>query len=264
MTKTHEATDWLQVKAALAAPFPSYIIRWKAKDYDALTGRAKALAYITARDVMNRLDEAAGLENWSDAYRVVFGADGTRFGVECTLTVSGISKTGVGYAEDAGGARSPHDGDNHTLKAAYSDALKRAAVKFGIARYLYALPTQWVEYDGSKFVRLPVLPIWAAPGGDVQAPENKAPLPTPPSERMKVEETTVGKTTPGEMTPAQARALILPLGTRNHPEWKGRTLGELHAQNAELIAYLAGDTYNPSSVAARQIKQAARVLAQAA
>ena len=34
-------------------------------------------------------------------------------------------------------------------------------VRLGIARYLYALPTQWVEYDGSEFVRLPVLPIWA-------------------------------------------------------------------------------------------------------
>ena len=33
------------------------------------------------------------------------------------------------------------------MKAAFSDALKRAAVKLGVGRYLYRLGGQWVDYD---------------------------------------------------------------------------------------------------------------------
>ena len=49
------------------------------------------------------------------------------------------------------------------MKAAFSDALKRAAVKFGVGRYLYRLPAQWLDYDSQKrqFARPPTLPDWA-------------------------------------------------------------------------------------------------------
>jgi hypothetical protein len=52
----------------------------------------------------------------------------------------------------------PDDGDK--LKAVSSDALKRAAIKLGIGRYLYRLPRLWVEYDPLRrqFVRPPQLP----------------------------------------------------------------------------------------------------------
>jgi hypothetical protein len=56
--------------------------------------------------------------------------------VKCRLTVLGVSKEDVG------------EGDS--LKAAFSDALKRAAVKFGVGRYLYRLEKQWVDYDPEK------------------------------------------------------------------------------------------------------------------
>jgi len=49
-----------------------------------------------------------------------------------------ISKTDVGSPSEQ-----PDVGDR--LKAAFSDALKRAAVKFGIGRYLYRLSAQWVD-----------------------------------------------------------------------------------------------------------------------
>jgi hypothetical protein len=62
--------------------------------------------------------------------------------------------------EDVGGqSEQPDEGDRR--KAAFSDALKRAAVKFGIGRYLYRQKPQWVDYDPQKrqFVRPPVLPM---------------------------------------------------------------------------------------------------------
>ena len=85
------------------------------------------------------------------------GAVDGRSAVECTLTVCGVSKTDVGTSGESADA----------AKAAYSDALKRAAVKFGIGRYLYALPKQWVNYDEQKkqLAQIPTLPKWATPNG---------------------------------------------------------------------------------------------------
>jgi hypothetical protein len=60
----------------------------------------------------------------------------------------------------------PDGGDR--LKAAFSDALKRAAVKFGVGRYLYRLPAQWVDYDAQKrrFARTPEMPRESTPAGN--------------------------------------------------------------------------------------------------
>ena len=69
-----------------------------------------------------------------------------------------ITKSDVG-----GPSEQPDEGDRR--KAAFSDALKRAAVKFGIGRYLYRLPNQWLDYDPQRrqFARPPTLPAWALP-----------------------------------------------------------------------------------------------------
>ncbi len=101
--------------------------------------RALALRYIDARLVMGRLDEVVGFHNWQDAYTLLPTGE-----VECRLSVriggEWITKTDVG-----GQSEQPDDGDK--MKSAYSDALKRAAVKFGIGRYLYRLPQEWMDYD---------------------------------------------------------------------------------------------------------------------
>src|SRR5262249_53236793 len=45
------------------------------------------------------------------------------------------------------------------------DALKRVAVRVGVGRYLYSLPSQWCDYDPQRkcFTRTPQLPAWALP-----------------------------------------------------------------------------------------------------
>jgi hypothetical protein len=145
------ATEMLK---ALSAPFAPEEIHWKAQ---AVKGdRALAVGYIDARAVMDRLDEVCGL-NWCDDYDVLPGG-----GVVCRLqvTIEGrtIVKTDVGSPSEQ-----PDDGDK--LKAAFSDGLKRAAVKLGIGRYLYRLPKQWVDYDAQRksLKWPPKLPNWALP-----------------------------------------------------------------------------------------------------
>lgn len=140
---------------ALTAPFPTDAVHWKPLSVKG--NRALAAAYLDARAVMQRLDSVFGVGGWKDRYQLVNGGS-----VVCTLSVKvdgeWIEKTDVGSPSEQ-----PDDGDK--LKAAFSDALKRAAVKLGIGRYLYRLPQQWLDYDPQRrsFVKLPQLPAWALP-----------------------------------------------------------------------------------------------------
>src|SRR5207248_98234 len=58
------------------------------------------------------------------------------------------------------GSPSEQPDEHDRVKAAFSDALKRAAVKFGVGRYLYRLPSTWCDYDPQKrqLRQLPSLP----------------------------------------------------------------------------------------------------------
>ncbi|WP_435005130.1 Rad52/Rad22 family DNA repair protein [Tundrisphaera lichenicola] len=118
-----QGTKYPEIFAALAAPLPRESLRKK-------KGRGgDMLTYMTSRGVMNRFDDVLGPENWKESYRQM--PDGELF---CRITItlpdgSRVTKgdVGIGQGPDAGIKR----------KAIYSDALKRAAVKFGVGRYLY-------------------------------------------------------------------------------------------------------------------------------
>jgi hypothetical protein len=147
----------MTVAERLAEPFPPEAVGWKPQSIKG--DRAMAVAYIDARDVMDRMDDVLGVGEWQDSYDLL--PDGS---VMCRLSVriqgEWIVKADVGSPSDQ-----PDSGDR--LKAAFSDALKRAAIKFGIGRYLYRLPIQWADYDSMKkqFRSPPNLPAWAIPKG---------------------------------------------------------------------------------------------------
>lgn len=143
------------IQAALAAPFDPDEIKWKPGKVSG--NRCLGLAYIDARLVQDRLDDVLGIGNWQDAYTI----DGSG-SVECRLSLKlngeWITKCDIGSLSEQ-----PDAGDK--LKAAFSDALKRAAVKFGVGRYLYALKSMWCDFDPvKKFItNPPELPAWARP-----------------------------------------------------------------------------------------------------
>jgi len=155
MNATTTAIDPRRVAELLAAPFEAVAIHWKPAVVSG--NRAMALPYLDARAVQDRLDSVVGVEGWQDHYEVL--PDGSAV---CSLRVrigaDWICKVDVGAPSEQ-----PDEGDRR--KAAFSDALKRAAVKFGIGRYLYRLPRQWADYDPHKrqFVRVPALPPSALP-----------------------------------------------------------------------------------------------------
>lgn len=150
---------------ALAAPFDPSLIRFKPAVVNG--NRALALAYVDARVIQDRLDDVLGVEGWQDDYECL--ADGS---VVCRLRLR-LGNEWVTKVDVGGPSEQPDGGDR--LKAAFSDALKRAAVKFGIGRFLYRLPAQWHDYDPQRrqFVRPPTLPAFAQPRPE-PAPAPKA------------------------------------------------------------------------------------------
>jgi hypothetical protein len=145
------------IQKALAEPFPADAVGWKVQTVAKDQPRALAVAYIDARCVIDRLNAVVGLGGWQDAYDLL--PDGC---VVCRLSVridgEWVTKVDVGGESDQS-----NGGDKR--KAAFSDSLKRAAVKFGVARYLYDLPGVWCDYDPKKkqLAKTPALPAWASP-----------------------------------------------------------------------------------------------------
>ena len=167
------AETMAEVGAALAALFDPAEVKWKPQVVKG--NKARAIAYIDVRLVCDRLDEVLGVGNWQDEYAVL--PDGS---VTCRLRLrlggQWITKMDVGSPSEQ-----PDGGDR--LKAAFSDALKRTAVKFGIGRYLYRLPAQWVDYDPAKkqLVTRPQLPNWALPDRRPQQQQQRQRPQQPPA-----------------------------------------------------------------------------------
>lgn len=227
------------VAAALAAPFPAHDIEWRVQSSGTKsdgTPWAKVLAYVTARGIMERLDLVFGIGGWADSY--IVGPGG---GVVCKLScrIDGEWVTKEDGAENT---------DIEAVKGGLSSALKRAAVKFGVGRYLYRVEEGWAvisergEFsaktkDGNWFRwSPPALPSWAvAGGGSGSSPSPVAVLPGNAAEQaapvvaVKVTDTA----TPAPVRPAPAPA------SAGHGAWRsvkvlpfikkyvGRTLGDM-------------------------------------
>lgn len=128
------ATKHLDFFAALSAPFEKDEVKVKEVKYKGKDGRQNVdrQPYVTARTVMNRLDNVCGPENWWDDYVP------SENSVRCILTIrlpdrQTLTKQDAGGYPDMKGPSAEED----TEKGGFSDAFKRAAVKFGVARYLY-------------------------------------------------------------------------------------------------------------------------------
>lgn len=119
---------------ALALPFPAASISWRVGSTTADKTRGMALAYIDARDVMERLDDVCGVGGWQATYPHAGQKTVCSIGILC----------GDHWVWKSNGAG---DSDIEAEKGALSDAFKRAAVLWGVGRYLYSLPSPWVELE---------------------------------------------------------------------------------------------------------------------
>lgn len=120
--------------AKLREPFEPDRISWRVGSTTKDKSKGMALAYIDARDVMQRLDDVCGPENWQCDYPHAATKTVCRIGI----------KIGGEWVWKANGAG---DTDIESEKGALSDAFKRAAVLWGIGQYLYDLDSPWVTLD---------------------------------------------------------------------------------------------------------------------
>lgn len=143
---------------ALKEPFDPRLIHWRVGATTKDKSKGIALAYINARDAMKRLDDVMGM-NWQCRYP---------FEGCCEIGLL-INNEWIWRSNGAG------ETDIEGEKGRYSDAFKRAAVMWGIGRYLYYLPNVWVPLkpQGNSHVidGMPNLPTWALP--ESHKPENK-------------------------------------------------------------------------------------------
>lgn len=93
------------------------------------------ISHVLVRERLGRVDPA-----WAATYRplAATGADpiggGQYYPIECALTIKNVTRVGVGQASSASAS-------DTVIKAAHSDALKRAGLEYGVGAYLRALPT---------------------------------------------------------------------------------------------------------------------------
>ena len=130
-------TDWKKIQAEFAEPFSANDIEWRiSMAGESSVGKpyARVLAYLTNRAIQSRLDAVVGVGAWCNHFQ-----PGPQGGVLCGIEVYGVIKW---------------DGADNTaieaIKGGISDSMKRAAVQWGIGRYLYAIPESWAECSINK------------------------------------------------------------------------------------------------------------------
>ncbi len=154
----------------LDAPFPPEDIEWRIQQSGKTRDNkvwAMVLAYVTNRAIMKRLDEVCGKANWRNEYRDIPNNGGVECGLSIKVDGEWITKWDAAEQTQV-----------EAVKGGRSGAMKRAAVQWGIGRYLYNLEEGFAQAsvdkkqgwnraklkDNTQFYWLPPsLPSWALP-----------------------------------------------------------------------------------------------------
>ncbi|HXG94055.1 MAG TPA: Rad52/Rad22 family DNA repair protein [Blastocatellia bacterium] len=128
-TATVEAREFEEIVAALSEPLPDSLVKQRIGWRDS-SGEERWVDYIewyTAADILDRV-----CPDWSHEVRDI-KVIGDLVAVTAAITIKGVTRCGIGVDSAL---------DERGIKGAEHDALKRAAVKFGLARYLYSRGTK--------------------------------------------------------------------------------------------------------------------------
>jgi hypothetical protein len=145
----------------LAAPFSPDAVQWRVTVTSKDKSKGMVACYIDARDVMRRLDETMGAD-WADEIIVqssglvtcrigLYIAGEWRWRQDATAAVREVQTDGELNAKQ-------EQERDMAQKGAASDAFKRAGVKWGIGRYLYAIPSPWVAINQYRQIEPGELP----------------------------------------------------------------------------------------------------------
>ena len=164
---SEEKTTTKNIMQQLQAPFAADEIEWRVGSTNKEKTKGMALAYVTNRAIQNRLDNTFGCFGWKNEYK-----EWKSEGQLC----------GISVFYDGGWVTKWDGADNSNMEATkggLSDAMKRAAYQWGIGRYLYKLPAQWmpIKPQGKSYAlaQTPNLPSWALPEGKTKKEPKEKP-----------------------------------------------------------------------------------------
>lgn len=126
--------NWKQIQFLLSIPFQSHLVSTRVGRINSDGTKVNLLHYIDARDVYERLDAVVGPGGWSTELHIIQGGFIATLSIRDPETGEWVKKSD---ASD--------NTDFEATKGGASSATKRAAVLWGIGRYLYGLPSMWVE-----------------------------------------------------------------------------------------------------------------------
>ena len=125
-----------EILLQLQKPFQKEQIRWRVQQAGMSKNNSPwvmVIPYVDNRAIQERLDEVFGL-SWSNSFKPTPSGDGWLCGITAQVGDDQVTRW---------------DGAEHThiekLKGGLSDAMKRAAVQFGIGRYLYQMEAIFAE-----------------------------------------------------------------------------------------------------------------------
>ena len=174
----------------LLEPFPENDIEWRVQACGEKNNKiwARVLAYVTNRAIQTRLDGVCGQGGWQNQF--ISGPSG---GILCGISIKVDGEWVMKYD----GAENT---DIESIKGGLSSSMKRAAVQWGIGRYLYNLEAdfaivnergaysgktkegKWFKWDS------PALPKWALIKGDEPKKTQQTEEPEP---KIKVDSITL-------------------------------------------------------------------------
>lgn len=176
-----------QKLAKLREPLSSKSISWRVGKVKSDKTKGQALPYIKPRVIQDLLDTIIGPANWRN--RFISSPMVQHASLICEIDI----KVDGEWVTKSDGAQLDSFGDDSNdkevaIKGAYSDSFKRAAVMWGIGRYLYDYDAPWVDLrEGTQLTSTPKLPPHMLPeaerGQAKPEPEPKAvataPAPAP-------------------------------------------------------------------------------------
>ena len=129
-----------EIITKLREPFPFKEVEWKLQTTTTTADnrlRGLAVPYIDSRAIQKRLDDVVGAFNWQNTYS----------SWQDKAQICGISV----YNSERGEWVTKYDGAENSayepIKGGLSDSMKRAAIQWGVGRYLYELDGVWCDVE---------------------------------------------------------------------------------------------------------------------
>lgn len=125
-----------ELRQALAAPFSNGDIEWRVSATSQDKSKGLAVPYVTNRAIQNRLDSTVGIDGWQNEFRPWKDGKAQLCGISIYFHEQKQWLTKWDGADDS---------DFESVKGGLSDSMKRAAVEWGVGRYLYGMTQIWVK-----------------------------------------------------------------------------------------------------------------------